>query len=217
VLSGLAGLKLEKLLKRKNPYLFRAKAIDIASDLVRQLLDAHLSSQEETIFGDFLESLAIHICESVFGGKKSAIEGIDLEFERDKKRYIVSIKSGPNWGNSQQIKRMESNFAQAKKIAKANLEAINGCCYGQERQEFKGNYRKLCGQEFWSLISGEDEFYLSIVQPLGTDAKSRTDQYHAKYSQVVNEFTKQLLDKFCFQNGEIDWNRLLKFNSGKLS
>jgi len=96
-IASLQALKLNQILKRKNPYLFKAKNIHTASDLVKSLLDAHLSSQEETIFGDFLESLAIFVCAKVFDGKKSAAEGIDLEFERDGKWYIVSIKSGPNW------------------------------------------------------------------------------------------------------------------------
>ncbi|MGQ9614711.1 PmeII family type II restriction endonuclease [Chloroflexus sp.] len=69
-LNSLRNLELEQILKRKNPYLFRAKNILIASDLVRSLLDAHLSSQEETMFGEFLEGLAIHICKRTFNGKK---------------------------------------------------------------------------------------------------------------------------------------------------
>ena len=62
-LESLAGLKLEKVLARKNPYLFKAKYIESAGDLVKQLLDAHLSSQEETVFGDFLEVLAVYVCQ----------------------------------------------------------------------------------------------------------------------------------------------------------
>ena len=54
-LSSLSKLNLRGLLKRKNPYLFRAKAIVNADQLVRSILDAHLSSQEETMLGDFLE------------------------------------------------------------------------------------------------------------------------------------------------------------------
>ena len=99
-LESLASLKLRKVLRRKNPYLFKAKFVTNAPDLVKMLLDAHLSSQEETVFGGFLEGLAIFICGRVFAGKKSSAEGIDLEFERDGICFIVSIKSGPNWGNS---------------------------------------------------------------------------------------------------------------------
>src|SRR3990167_1494083 len=79
-LDNLTDLQLRKILSRKNPYLFRAKNQNTAQDLVKTLLDAHLSSQEEGIFGGFLEELAIFICGKVYDGKKSSAEGIDLEF-----------------------------------------------------------------------------------------------------------------------------------------
>jgi hypothetical protein len=213
---GISKLKLKQLLKRKNPYLFRAKAVDVASDLVSQLLTAYMSSKEETIFGDFLEALAISICAEAFGGQKSVTEGIDLELSRDGLRYIVSIKSGPNWGNSQQIKRMASNFTQAKKIVgKSRLEAVNGCCYGQERNVNRGDYSKYCGQDFWELVSGVDDFYQQIVEPLGAHAKERTQAFHKKYAQVANQFTAEFIQEFCTPTGEIDWDKLLQFNSGR--
>ncbi|MFQ5560028.1 MAG: PmeII family type II restriction endonuclease, partial [Nitrospinota bacterium] len=81
-----------------------------AGDFIKTILDAHLSSQEETLFGGFLEGLAIYICNQVYQGNKSSAEGIDLEFEKDSSKYIVSIKSGPHWGNSSQIKKMQDNF-----------------------------------------------------------------------------------------------------------
>jgi hypothetical protein len=74
-LESLQSLSLQKILKRKNPYLFKAKNILTAQDLVKNLLDAHLSSQEETIFGDFLEGLAIFINEKVYGGIKIFFRG----------------------------------------------------------------------------------------------------------------------------------------------
>ncbi len=40
----LKNLKLDKILKRKNPYLFKAKFILSAQDIVKSILDAHLSS-----------------------------------------------------------------------------------------------------------------------------------------------------------------------------
>jgi hypothetical protein len=94
-LESLAGLKLQKVLRRKNPYLFKAKFVTSAPDLVKLILDAHLSSQEESIFGGFLESLAVFICGRVYSGKKSSAEGIDVEFERDGIYYVVSLTSSP--------------------------------------------------------------------------------------------------------------------------
>ena len=99
------ALKLQDIIKRKNPYLFKAKAVASAPDMVRVLLEAHLSSQEETIFGDFLETLACFVCGKVYSGVKPATHGIDLDFTRAGQRYLVSVKSGPNWANSSQKKK----------------------------------------------------------------------------------------------------------------
>ena len=137
-LTSLSRLELKKILLRKNPYLFKAKNILTSEALIKQLLDAHISSQEETMFGDFLEGLAVFICGKVYKGTKSAAEGVDLEFTKDKIKYIVAIKSGPNWGNSSQIARMVDNFKKAKKIlntntSKTNIIAVNGCCFGNKK------------------------------------------------------------------------------------
>ena len=131
-LGSLNRLRLQSLLRRKNPYLFKSKNLTVAADLIRSLLDAHLSSQEETLFGDFLEGLAVYVAEIVHNGQKSGITGIDLEFTKDDARYIVSIKSGPNWGNSAQVARLKANFTTAARVIRqgnrtANVIAVNGC------------------------------------------------------------------------------------------
>ncbi len=114
-IQSIDNLKLTKILKRKNPYLFKAKYVLTADQIVNGIVDAYISSSEETIFGDWLEGLAIFICNKVYGGNKSGIEGVDLEFDFDNIRYIVTIKSGPNWGNAPAIKKMISGFKTAKK------------------------------------------------------------------------------------------------------
>lgn len=217
-LESLASLKLQKVLRRKNPYLYKAKFVTNAPELVKVILDAHLSSQEEAIFGGFLEELAIFICERVFSGKKSSAEGIDLEFERDGIRYIVSVKSGPNWGNSGQIKKMRQNFSQAKRIlgtntSAKNIVAVNGCCYGQESIEDKGDYLKKCGQSFWSFVSGDDQFYITIIEPLGHKAKERNEAFQIEYGKVINRFTAEFIKEFCQTDGTILWDKLVEFNS----
>ena len=111
-IERLDGLKLKTVLKKKNPYLFKAKHILTASKIVQGIADAFISSNEETIFGDWLEGLAIFINQKVYGGWKSGITNIDLEFDNEHIRYIVNIKSGPNWGNSSQIAKMKSDSAR---------------------------------------------------------------------------------------------------------
>src|ERR1035437_7609170 len=114
-IASLDKLKLRTVLKKKNPYLFRAKYLVTTEQIVRGLADAFISSNEETIFGDWLEGLAIFINGKAFNGRKSGITGIDLEFDKEKIRHIVTIKSGPNWGNASQVAKMKSDFITATK------------------------------------------------------------------------------------------------------
>jgi hypothetical protein len=100
--ANLERLKLDTVLKAKNPYLFKAKHLESASDLVRGLLDARLSSSEEGSFGGFMGELAIFVASETGDGKKSTAEGLDIELRRDGVRYLIAVKSGKNWGNSTQ-------------------------------------------------------------------------------------------------------------------
>lgn len=219
-LAKLKTLTLDTILKRKNPYLFKAKGAVTANDLIEAVLDATVSSGEETIFGNFLEKVAIFVCKEVYGGKKSSTKGLDLEFQKDGRYYIVSIKSGPNWGNSGQIEKMQSNFSMAKKtlrtsggIGKAEVVAIEGCCYGKDNAPEKGDYQKLCGQSFWKLMSGRDELYRELIEPLGVNATARNATLVALRAQKLNLFTQAFLDRFC-DKGLINWDKLIRYNSG---
>lgn len=149
------------------------------------------------------------------------MEGIDLEFVKENAKYIVAIKSGPNWGNSSQIKRMIDNFKKAKRIlgtntsTSSNVIAINGCCYGKDNSPDKGDYLKLCGQQFWSFVSGNENLYLEIIEPLGHKAKEENDQFLEEYSHVINKFSRDFIAMFCDTSGAILWEEVIRFNSGK--
>lgn len=225
----LENARLNDILKRKNPYLFKAKSIETAGDLARNILDAFLSSQEETIFGDLMESLALHVCANVFAGKKAeegTYRSIDLVFERDKKVYIVSIKSGPNWGNSDQVNAMKRNFKKAKKMlrsemGKKEIIAVNGCMYGRDNKPHKVSkkdhelsYYKICGQQFWELVSGDDDLYKKIIQPLDKEARRRDEVFKSLYVKKINEMTKHIVEIFYTKNN-LDWNKVIEHVSKK--
>mgnify|MGYP001616719459 FL=1 len=226
-LSRLESAKLSDISKRKNPYLFKAKNIETAGDLAKSILDAFLSSQEETIFGDLMENLAIHVCHAVFNGKK-AEEGIyrsvDLIFERDGKTYVVGIKSGPNWGNSDQVNTMKKNLRNAKKLLRAagkkDIISVNGCMYGRDNVPHKVNknpdlsYYKICGQAFWELVSGDDQLYKKIIQPLDKEAKKRDEVFKELYVKKINEMTKDVVDRF-YTKDNLDWDKIIDYVSKK--
>jgi hypothetical protein len=113
---------------------------------------------------------------------------------------------------------MISDFKTATKTlrtsnSKINIVAVNGCCYGRDNKPDKGEYYKYCGQRFWEFISGETNLYTDIIEPLGNKAKERNDDFQTSYAQMINKFTREFTIEFCKEDGAIDWNKLVKFNS----
>jgi len=214
----LEELKLNNLLK-KNPYLFKAKNTTTAGDLMTGLLDARLSSSEEKLFGNFLEDLAIFIASKTCNGHKSTAPGVDLEFENKEIHYIVSIKSGPNWGNSSQQSKLAEDLRKAVTRVKqsrhgANAQSVLGICYGKTRTSYLRGYLKVVGQNFWYLVSENKQLYTDIIEPIGYRAKEHNDAFYEEKARVVNRFTREFIDRFCDDTGAIDWVKLVEFNSG---
>ena len=222
-LKCLSDTRLKDLLKKKNPYLFKAKHIITAQDLITALLDARLSSSEEKIFGDFLEDLAIFVAQRTLNAVKSSSRGIDLEYTKDSKRYLVSVKSGLNWGNSSQWQSLKTNFENALRVLRQSyhidsVDCVLGVCYGKARTTIRrGIIIQVCGQNFWYMISGDESFYTEIVEPIGYKAKERNESFSQRKAELINKFTKQFLDDFCDESGKILWEDLVMFNSQNLT
>lgn len=223
-LTDLKALRLNDILKRKNPYLFKAKNIELAGELVKSIVDAFLSSQEESLFGNLLESFAIYVSSTLYGGFKSDLKSVDLEFERDDLYYIVGIKSGTNWGNSDQVNRMRDNFKAARSLLRkrgvmSKIVAVNGCIYGKDRNPFKKNadpkkqYYKYAGQVFWHFISGNDNLYREIISPIDREARQKDETFKRAYAAKVNEMTQEFTANFITPENQIDWVKLVDFVS----
>ena len=217
-IKSLEELRLEKLLT-KNPYLFKAKNISTASELITDLLEAFLSSSEEKLFGDFLEGLAVFVAQKTCGGHKSTAPGVDLEFFNKNVHYVISVKSGTNWGNSSQQNKLEQDLKNAvvrvKQLKRGtNVQPVLGICYGRTKTSYVRGYLKVVGQNFWYLISENKALYTDIIEPIGHRAKEHNENFMRGRSRVINLFTKQFIDRFCDATGAIDWINLVEFNSG---
>ncbi len=217
--KSLEELKLKKLLE-KNPYLLKAKYLESAPELIGGLMDAYLSSSEEKLFGDFLEGLAVYVAQQTTGGHKSSAQGIDLEFIHNGIHYIVSVKSGPNWGNSSQHARQTDDFNTAvgrikQSSRSSNVEAVLGICYGKTRTtRTKSGYLKVVGQNFWYFISENENLYIDIVEPVGYKAKEYNEEYFQKKNEATNRLVRDFIAEFCSRSGAIDWKKLVRYNSG---
>ena len=225
-LEKIKSLKLNAVLESKNPYLFRAKNLNRASDLVTALLDARLSSGEETSFGGFLEELAIYVAEKTGGGVKSSTQGIDIDLTRNRVRYLIAVKSGQNWGNADQHRKLRENFRNAVKVLRQSrrvgqLQPTEGICYGKfgkpdRGKRDKGDYIRVIGQTFWYLISGDRELYVDMIEPLGHEAEAHAARFEAEKDATYNRLTDQFIAEFCDKAYKIDWPKLARFVSENL-
>ncbi len=212
-------LNIQKVMKRKNPYLYRAKAMQSASEIVDSVLTAFVSSSEETIFGNcFFEPIAI----AASGGNKALAEGIDIMLQDDENNtiYAIAVKSGPSVFNADSKKRQEQNFVAASKLAqqvKARYEAYIGYCYGRKSDSGRGKpkmYQELAGKRFWAELTGDEEFYIKIIDYMGTMPEQYIAEYKESYNKAANRLVREFSNGFCKEDGSIDWEKLVEFNSG---
>ena len=213
--ENLNCIALNGLITNKNPYLFRAKNINVAADLITALLAARLSSAEEGVFGKFLEDLSVFVAQTTGRGQKSKGEGIDVEVTLGGVRHLIAVKSGRKWGNAQSIARQKQDFRRAVQVIKQSKYAgevlpVLGICYGNFRTKHTGEYLHIGGQSFWNLLSGDPNLYVDIVEPLGHEAQRHDDEFKEHVANVTNRLTLEFTEKYCHANGAIDWARLVR-------
>lgn len=219
LIEKINDLDITKVMKRKNPYLYRAKAMENASEIVESVLSAFVSSSEETIFGNcFFEPIAI----AASGGNKALAEGIDIMIQDNKSNtiYAVAVKSGPSVFNADSKKRQEQNFMAASKLAqqaKARYEAYIGYCYGKKKDSGRGKpkmYQELAGKRFWAELTGDEDFYIKIIGFMGTLPEQYVASYKESYNKAFNRLVREFSNDFCKDDGSINWEKLVEFNSG---
>ena len=83
----------------------------------------------------------------------------------------------------------------------------------RKKSKIKEIILKKCGQSFWSFISGNEQLYTTIIEPLGHTAKERNEDFAVEYGKVITRFTAEFTQTFCQPDGTILWEKLVQFNS----
>ena len=171
------------------------------------------------LFGNcFFEPIAI----AASGGNKALAEGIDIMIQNNETNTIsaIAVKSGPSVFNADSKKRQEQNFTAASKLAKqakARYEAYIGYCYGKKKDSGRGKpkmYQELAGKRFWAELTGDEEFYIKIIGYMGTMPEMYVADYKESYNRAANRLIREFSNSFCREDGSIDWEKLVEFNSG---
>jgi len=216
-LEKLQNITLTQVLK-KNPYLFKAKGITNASDFVENVLQAYLSSSEETVFGSiFFEPLALEVSRAK-GGIKTGSTGVDIEYVSDTTHTAIAVKSSTNSQNASAQSKQNAEFIKINQTVRAKgkaFDAILGYSYGRASGSLTGKiYRRLAGQAFWEELSGDSNFYLKILGAMKESPAIHRKEYDVQRTRLGNRLTQGFALNFITGDGEIDWEKLLRFNSG---
>jgi len=214
-IEKLKKLRLRQVLRRKNPYLFKALGTEQAAEIVKKILEAYVSSSDETIFGDaYFEQIARNLPDIQVSDSK----GCDLILNEEKVIHAYALKSGPNPFNSSAKAKQNTEFMELRsrlmKLQK-QFDPVLAYAYGRKNKPSKGAfiYRESSGQEFWKEITGDENFYLKLITLMKDEPLKRIDQYQHDWDATINKFTKEFMEDFCLSDGHIDWEKLTKFVS----
>lgn len=213
----LEKLRLKQVLKRKNPYLFKALGTEQASEIVKKILEAYISSSDETIFGNiYFEQIALNLPNVTVSDAK----GVDLILNEPKTIHAYALKSGPHPFNSSAKQRQDTEFRELRsrlmKLQK-QFDPVLAYAYGRKNKSSSSKYiyRESSGQEFWKELTGDDDFYLKLIRLMRDEPLKRIEKYKSNWDAVINKFAKEFTEDFCFENGHINWEKLVKFVSAR--
>jgi hypothetical protein len=223
-IQALDNLKLFDVISRKNPYLFRANGVASATEMVRGLMSAHVSSSDEGIFAEEFFEPIVKAVSKQLATVIAAAKGADFVVETDDSYEVIALKSGPRIFNSSQSEKQGEQFQAIERSVRATLRGmrkqfvpIMGCCYGRAdlQPSEKRPFFKLAGQAFWERVTGDPEFYLKLSRLMKDDPDRHKIAFAETWARAENRFVREFTERFCAADGKILWDLLVQYNSGR--
>lgn len=226
--AKLSELKLLEILRRKNPYLYRARGVKSAAEIVQEMLEAFVTSSDEGIFGDcFFEPLAKWAAmESNNDGTGRVIvttaeaPSVDVIIQDAVSYIAVAVKSGTSVFTHMSRQKQEEDFASLRaRVAKLkkHYEPVVAYCYGRkaQRENTAAPFTEVAGQACWERLTGEPDFYIRIVEVMKDIPERYVPTFRQELVKAENRLVKEFSIHFVDVDGGIDWKKLVQFNSGK--
>lgn len=209
ITEKLSNLKMRDIIKRKNPYLYRASGISTCEELVKRAFTEYTSTIGENYFGSFFESVA----RIVSGGVKPASGGeIDLDIRRGNEAFLYTIKSGPGGYNSSIEAKARQDLAHAEQRLRQDRVTTHktmAYAYGRRRSSFKDGVEKLASKVFWAQLSGDSAFYIKFLDVCAELMPLFEADTTAPYELLLNEAH----ELFC-EGDTIQWDKVMRLVSG---
>ena len=167
------------------------------------ILPRALGTSVNTIFGTRFQQFVVHYFQDAYG---STTPGVDIEFEDkiDHRKKYCQLKAGPNVVNNDDIKTVVDHFDALRRLARTNhvdvrdSDCIFGLLYGKPEEKsgviktIERSYPVYIGQEFWHHFTGDDTFYIDLIQAIGEianefDLSEIVEETIVKLAQDIRE------------------------------
>lgn len=94
------------------------------------------------------------------------------------------------------------------------VESILRLAFNANAKSTKGLVcRHRSGQPFWTEVTGDPEFYLKLIRLMRDNPTKHRLEYEEAWNASLNKFTRDFSNDFCFPDGRIDWEKLVRFVS----
>jgi len=223
-IASLSKLKLESKFKEKNTYLVKATGAVKVEEIVADLLNAHISSSDETMFGnEFFEPLAKWVAAESFKKdpnvtvQTSGAGGCDILISMPTETQAIAVKSGKKVFNSQSRKEQVTEFKEINsrlRKEKKHFRAIVGYGYGSLKSARTKDFEQLAGEQFWEHISGEKGFYLRVIDCIKMRDVEHRPAFIKQYKALKRRLVLEFRAGYSLANGSINWEKLAKLSSG---
>ena len=70
-------------------------------------------------------------------------------------------------------------------------------------------------QAFHKEQAGDPNFYIRLISLMGNYASQHRLEFEQEWDKALNRFERDFLNNFGNPDGSIDWEKLVRFNSGK--
>ena len=102
-----------------------------------------------------------------------------------------------------------------KKLKKA-FHKVVGFGYGrQATPKVATPVMKKAGQDFWELLTGEQDFYVRISDAISKPATIHKAAFDEMLLKKHSELLRQFMIDFVNRDGTVRWQKVVEFNSAR--
>lgn len=135
--------------------------------------------------------------------------------------YILKIDS--NYMAGKIVERLVTDFISAfddKNFFDSFVEPISRIASTERTRETKPIFNvnnERSNIELLAEITGDKDFYIKLMELIRYTPTKYRVKYEDSFAGTINRLTAEFINNFCFPDGGIDWEKLVKFVSEEKS